>query len=70
MILNTFTRKDRRNYYLQFTDPQTGDRRVMVTAVRKGDPDAKLKLAKIINRMEQKILEGQETRPDDREQGW
>ena len=40
VILNFYTRNDRRNYFVQFTDPETGKRRVLVTKVRKTEEDS------------------------------
>jgi integrase len=71
MILNFFSRQDRRNFYVQFTDPKTGKRRVMSTPVRKTEPDAQLKLAKIRNRLEHEILESHVVnRSADQDHGW
>ena len=70
MILNFYTRKNRRHFFVQFVDPETGNRRCLVTPVRKNEVDAKLKLAKIRNKLEKKILEGNGTLHGETAPGW
>jgi len=70
VILNFYTRKHRRHFFVQFTDPTTGKRRVLVTKVRKTEEDAKLKLAKIRNQIEKQILEGSACVSADPQRGW
>ncbi len=70
MILSFFNRKGSPNYYVQCVDPEDGKRRCLVTPVQRNEADAKLKLAKIRNKLEKKILEGTELRLTETDLGW